>query len=1039
MKIFARSVACLIAVLGTHAVLAGTTMVSGNIYDVGKVYYSSGIGSKNDSVMCWAAASSNVLQYWQDTYGASNAPDGLKTNTYTPAGTNYLNIYNSFLTNWSNGSGSAYNAFSWWLQGGIALEWDPENPGGNSTTTSQAGYRTDIFGSTTPAYDTLSENSCFHSVFVENMNAWPEDHSYYSKVPKQNQLKSALDRAFSGAGQAVVLNVCRTNYAGAHAITCWGYEENADGSFSLLMTDSDDSRYGAFIITATAAYEEGKGSYIKLETKDGSSWYSQGTYMVYDLISIKTPVNVVQQPGSTTADPTAAAGIFKSNTTLSQATTENYGFIIGGGRYDGDTTGVNAASIFTTTAGAKLTAKAAYPTFTGFQVKDGSMALLHGGMEISGFGVHGVEAIGHLYTDGGSIDIQGNSFSNKGTGANGGGGIRAGSYVEIKNAEVVNISGNSSDYTSEGYTYNTNAQITGGGGILSEDSASLLNNTSVKVEDNRATGDLMLGGGIGAKYSKVCGNGTVSISRNTLTSEHYNRAAGGAVGGFENYVDNNGSVEICGNSVTVNYDASFIWVQSGGSWVKTAAVDATALGGALATPMYWNVTYIPGATISEHASHILPQLSLSGNGSTNISGNKAEATNLVRTARALGGGIGMGNMLCACGDTIGTQGDISGNKGTIRFNGNQAVANASGSCLTAEALGGAIYVSVGSSLSTGGAEQDLVFTGNSAVATAQEGNSAELISQGGAIYNAGTLDLSGNRSLCFSGNSAQQGNDIYNAEGAVCNISGNGSTTFAAESPQGRAASVVPVAVENHGDLYVSAAAGHTVLFENTALATEGDGKTYIGKEYGTDSSADASGRVLFTATATGAGTTVAAKDLAAAATVQDIILSAELIAAAGDSGTGELSNTAVTALGPLTMSSVRLDSSDSVTSTGADYITLDNVVVTLTAADMVAENTFDLTGLFRGNFNLGSLTFDLTDSSLSGLTGEGLVFDMGSAYAKPENRTAYVLRQTGSAALPVAQVGMLVLAPDEVPEPAGGTLALLAMTGLATRRRRRS
>lgn len=1023
MKLSIAVATYLLAFLAVNSTFAAVTMVSDNIYDVGKIYYSNKSGTKNDSVMCWAAASSNALQYWQDTYGSGEAPNGLLSYSATPAGTNYLNIYNNFLTNWTNGSGYAYNAFSWWLQGGIALK-------GGSSTSASAGYMQDIFGSVTPSYDSRDEKSCFHSVMVDNMVEHPDDHSYYSKVPKFNQLQNALDRAFGGAGQAVVLNVCHTDYTGAHAITCWGYEKNEDGSYSLLMTDSDDSRYGAFVLTATAMSDAEKGDYIKLETHDGSSWYSLGNYIVYDLVSIKTPEGVVKDaPGAAVEE---SGSVFKTNTTLTKAVSDGYGFIIGGGKYKDDATGVNAATIFTTTAEAKLTAHAAYSKYyVGLEVKEGGMALLHGGLEVSGFGNHGVLATGHLYADGGVVDIQNNAYSNSGEESNGGGGVMADSYVEIKNASAVTVSNNSSSYTSEtGYN---NAQLTGGGGIFSRDSVSLLNNGAVKVENNQASGDWMLGGGIGAEYSKVCGNESVSISGNTLTTEKYNKAAGGAVGGFENFVDGNGSVVLSGNTVNVNHNATSIWVKQGGGWIQTSAVDDTALGGALATPMYWPVTYIPDATWTGHADHILPELSLSGNGDVTVAGNKAVASNQVehQKASALGGGIGLDNTLCSCGKMLGTRASISGNTGEVRFENNRAEAHVLFRNMTAEALGGAIYVSEASTLDMSGAEQRLIFSGNSTAAISDYGFVATLVSRGGAVYNAGKLDMSGNGSILFTGNSAQEGNDIFNAAGALCNISSNGSVVFKADAP----ATGLSVAVQNEGNLYVSAASGHTVLFENTALSTAGEGKTYIGQD-AVCSTEDCSGQVLFTASS-GAQTAVEAKSVDVPAMVQNLVLSAELIARAGDSGYGSLDNTMVTAVGELTMQHVSLNTTDAILAAGEDYISMDDVVITLNKGDLMEDNrTFDLTGMFRGNYNLDSVTFDLTDESLADLVPENLVFDMSTAYALPEFRNVNVLWNADP--IPVAQVGMLVLAGAPIPEPATGTLGLLALAALATRRRRR-
>ena len=72
MKILSRSLlALLLLTSALPSAQAAVTMVSGNIYDVGKLTYSQDerldfdgtyIGDVDDSPMCWAAAAANVIQ-----------------------------------------------------------------------------------------------------------------------------------------------------------------------------------------------------------------------------------------------------------------------------------------------------------------------------------------------------------------------------------------------------------------------------------------------------------------------------------------------------------------------------------------------------------------------------------------------------------------------------------------------------------------------------------------------------------------------------------------------------------------------------------------------------------------------------------------------------------------------------------------------------------------------------------------------------------------------------------------------------------------
>lgn len=98
VRLAARSVLLLLALLSAQAV-ADVTIASGNVYDVGKYSYRTVSGlpqAYNDTAMCWAAAASNVIQYWQDTYGryaAQGTPQGANDTVYTqPAGTGALAV-----------------------------------------------------------------------------------------------------------------------------------------------------------------------------------------------------------------------------------------------------------------------------------------------------------------------------------------------------------------------------------------------------------------------------------------------------------------------------------------------------------------------------------------------------------------------------------------------------------------------------------------------------------------------------------------------------------------------------------------------------------------------------------------------------------------------------------------------------------------------------------------------------------------------------------------------------------------------------------
>ena len=319
------------------------------------------------------------------------------------------------------------------------------------------------------------------------------------------------------------------------------------------------------------------------------------------------------------------------------------------------------------------------------------------------------------------------------------------------------------------------------------------------------------------------------------------------------------------------------------------------------------------------------------------------------------------------------------------------------------------------------------------------GNTAD--GKGGGISNTGgaTVSIRGNKEVVFSGNRADGGaNDIYNGEGSHLNISNNDSVTF--NGVNGEAAIV------NEGNLYLRAEDGKNITFNNASLDSA-KGNTYIGKDilyrdnnldgyYIYDTNEKNGGKVEFK-DSTGKRTSLQANPYGALsyATVEGLTISAASIAGAGEN-VGVMNNALIASLGGLTMSNVALNTTDTVESLGTDFINLDNVAVTLEVGDM-ADKTFDLTGMFRGNMALNKLTFDITKTELSGDVLNQLTFDMRTAYADKE--TMQIFLKTADGTYNLAQAGSRVLlAAAPLPEPTTGTLSLLALAGLCARRRRK-
>lgn len=92
---------------------------SGSITDRPSGYYSP--DNPVDSLLCWAAAASNVLQWWQDTRSdlSPTVPNG-KSSTYgnMPEACQ-LRVYQTLTTSWTDKGGSVEQAYNWWFNGGM--------------------------------------------------------------------------------------------------------------------------------------------------------------------------------------------------------------------------------------------------------------------------------------------------------------------------------------------------------------------------------------------------------------------------------------------------------------------------------------------------------------------------------------------------------------------------------------------------------------------------------------------------------------------------------------------------------------------------------------------------------------------------------------------------------------------------------------------------------------------------------------------------------------------------------------------------------
>ena len=228
---------------GTTTVFAeGVTLTSG-WYDVNKK--SSPNSSGADAMMCWAASSSNIIQWFQDRYVA----DGKTLPAGCPNGTSSkydyeLQIMDVFRDNWDN------LARGNWTDGGVIWYFEGRDVYETNGKESCAHPR-----SGTGGYFKSQWSSIYADMYkYENGWAWytGEPYTYATEINNYNWRGSSVAdplmkfseyiiEAFEH-GMSSMAVAMSSNFNGAHAVTIWGYEvDNATGYVTkLYIADSDD-------------------------------------------------------------------------------------------------------------------------------------------------------------------------------------------------------------------------------------------------------------------------------------------------------------------------------------------------------------------------------------------------------------------------------------------------------------------------------------------------------------------------------------------------------------------------------------------------------------------------------------------------------------------------------------------------------------------------------------------------------------------------------------------------------------------------------
>ncbi len=219
-------------------------------YDVNKKAQ----GNNGDINMCWAATSSNMIQWWQDRYKEAGGtlpagcPDGVGTKNYDNYGPYELAIMEVFHSEWNNDKGChAVEAIPWYFEG--------ENYGETASAGSQAypltagGYWKNIWSSIYPNlyHDYNYMLNMYHNLYTGSFLAytgWDEACSESGPKYGTDAHLAFSNRVIEFLQRGITELTISLNSSGglSHATTLWGceYDKTTGLVTRIWITDSDD-------------------------------------------------------------------------------------------------------------------------------------------------------------------------------------------------------------------------------------------------------------------------------------------------------------------------------------------------------------------------------------------------------------------------------------------------------------------------------------------------------------------------------------------------------------------------------------------------------------------------------------------------------------------------------------------------------------------------------------------------------------------------------------------------------------------------------
>lgn len=218
---------------GKVIVFAEGVSQSSGWYDVNKKSTTTNPGA--DAMMCWAASSSNIIQWFQDCYttAGNTLPSGCPNGTSSKY--NYeLQIMDVYRDNWDN------LARGNWTDGGVVWYFEGKDVYSTMSNDSRAypksgtgGYFKSVWSSIYPSK--MHQQSGGSYAMAINCYNWLYESNPLAAF--SNYIVDAFEYGMSSMAVAI-----SSNFSGGHAVTIWGYEiDKSTGCVTkLFITDSDD-------------------------------------------------------------------------------------------------------------------------------------------------------------------------------------------------------------------------------------------------------------------------------------------------------------------------------------------------------------------------------------------------------------------------------------------------------------------------------------------------------------------------------------------------------------------------------------------------------------------------------------------------------------------------------------------------------------------------------------------------------------------------------------------------------------------------------